>query len=221
MTGSARDLFVKAFLERMRELGETRELKYDPERFVLEMREGEGADVFFLAKAFADYEASGHARSALDAWAEVAHQRYLAPTETRDEAMVSLMPRVRYRATFAIAALEIEVQLAPNGKGAAALASPHRPIADVYAVGVCHDTPTMVMDIGSEQLDRWSMTFDEALEIARTNLRRRTHEPSFDEIAPGVYASRWRDTFDVTRILLDDVIRALDVRGEPLAFLLE
>jgi rhodanese-related sulfurtransferase len=224
----AREAFARSFLETLRARGETRTLDYDRERFAIELREGESIDLFYLANSFAEHEAAApEARAAvLERWAAFAGTKRVPPAATLNEALVNLMPRVRERASFGLAALEIELELfgrpeLTDAQKKHGFGTPCRPVADVYAVSICIDMPTMVMDVEGTQLDGWDIDFARAMELALTNLKRRTEGPSFDQVALGVYESTWRDSFDATRILLPDVIRSLKVNGDPVAFLLQ
>ncbi|MBS2011878.1 MAG: hypothetical protein JST00_03230 [Deltaproteobacteria bacterium] len=224
-----RDAFATTFQAALRDRGEARTSVYDAARFAIELQGEGGNDVFFLANAFAEHEAAapGDRPAVIARWVAFASGMRVPPAESLDEALVNLLPRVRERSSFSLAALEIELQLTGRDDAALAklretgLASPHRAIAGAFAAGLCHDTPTTVIDVGGAQLAEWTLDFDTAFELAMTNLRRGTTKVAFEEVAPGVWQSPWRDSFDATRILLEDVYRDVPVKGDPVVFTIQ
>ena len=68
--------------------------------------------------------------------------------------------------------------------------------------------------VNGQQLERWGVDFDEAMDVALDNLRKLTTE-GLRPIAAGVWQSPWRDNYDASRILLTDLITACDVEGDP------
>lgn len=62
--------------------------------------------------------------------------------------------------------------------------------------------------------DEWGITLDEALSIAIRNLREDT-EDCFEEVAPGLHVGRWNDGYDISRVLLPDVLQRIPLQGQP------
>ncbi|AHG41034.1 hypothetical protein N018_12705 [Pseudomonas syringae CC1557] len=62
--------------------------------------------------------------------------------------------------------------------------------------------------------DDWDITLDEGLSIAIQNLREDT-EYRFEEISPGLHAGRWSDGYDISRVLLPDVLQRIPLQGQP------
>lgn len=60
----------------------------------------------------------------------------------------------------------------------------------------------------------------EAFSVALANLRTQSGS-SFKELAPGLFASEWRDGQDASRLLVPDLITALPVKGDPVAMVPE
>jgi hypothetical protein len=93
-----------------------------------------------------------------------------------------------------------------------------RPLGEVMAVALVHDGPETMRYISPELLASWGISFDTALTHALENLRRRSSEP-LEMLAPGTCGSTWRDNYDTSRMLLDEVVRRCPVRGEPVVLL--
>jgi hypothetical protein len=86
------------------------------------------------------------------------------------------------------------------------------------AVEIVYDRPDSVASLAEETLEGWGMTYDDALRVARSNLRDRT-PGTFVPVAAGVYGSPWNDAYDSSRLLLVELISRLDVNGDPVALL--
>lgn len=206
--------YARKALETLRAAGFTDPLTYDPERFLIQIPDAQGqqAQTIFLGNLYEEYRA--------------------APPEQRDKvlqritvmgrapgfpisytsARSSLLPVVRPRTYFAL--LEIPDLNNPSP-------SPRpvewRPLGEVLAVAIVLDTSDAMKYLGQEQFQEWGITFDEALGVAMENLRSQSSEPLIP-VAPGVCASGWRDSYAVSRMLLDEVVRRCKVRGDPVVF---
>jgi len=95
---------------------------------------------------------------------------------------------------------------------------PFRQITPAVAAWLVYDGDQNTRRITTPQLEKWSVSFDHAFDVALTNLRDRS-EKAFAAVAPGLYCSDWADTCDTSRILLTDVIAALAVRGAPVVMI--
>ena len=72
------------------------------------------------------------------------------------------------------------------------------------------------MQVQRHHLSDWGVSFEDALKTACDNLREISHQP-FELAAPGVWVSPWRDNHDASRLVLLDLLRENDVRGELVA----
>lgn len=216
-TGSSqqdKDEYARKALEALREAGFTEPLTYDPERFQIQVPDGEGqqAQTIFLGNLYDEY------RSAPPEKREVVLRRITAmgraPSSpiSYTSARTSLMPVVRPRAYFSL--LEIVDPKSPLGSPRPA---EWRALGEVLSVAVVLDTPDAMKYLGQEQFQEWGITFDEALGVATENLRSQSAEPLIP-VAPGICASGWRDSYGVSRLLLDEVVRRCKVRGDPVVF---
>lgn len=69
-----------------------------------------------------------------------------------------------------------------------------------------YDLPERTLQIDPDHLSAWKMSFQEALKVAMQNLRTLT-TPKFRELQGGVRMGDWSDGYDVSRILLPEVMR--------------
>lgn len=67
-------------------------------------------------------------------------------------------------------------------------------MADHLAIGVAADFPDRISEISAEQLEKWGIGFEEALEVGRENLWKRS-VGKWQPIAEGVWMSPGRTTW--------------------------
>jgi hypothetical protein len=120
-----------------------------------------------------------------------------------------ILPQIRSRTECDLGRLEGELT------GTSESHEPYQVLAEHLAVTLVWDRPTCMMRITREQLDRWELTFEQALQVACENLLARS-DLAFEWIPTGLWASRWEDNYDAARMLLPQVVRRCRVRGTPI-----
>lgn len=215
MSEIEKDAFAKMMIDAIAKTGDKRTVTYDPEAFVLAVREESddksASNMFFLGNAYREYADADETRRA-----DIV-RRWVAMSQVRDtgesfaEALVNLMPRVRDRAYYGL----VPLQLRARGLGDKLKTLAHTPVGDVPAVSLTRDMPHTIEEVSPEQLATWNVTHEHAFEVAMANLARRS-EGDFEEIADGVYTSPWRDNFDASRLLLVEKMRSIPVKGVPI-----
>lgn len=207
-----RSKFVKKVMYAIKESGETRELVLDEGNFALKYAgDNSEGNVIGLSNVYDEYcAAHGKAKEEiLKRFAQtVAGVKQMVDSLPKDfnAALPNLLPRVRQRSYYELLNMRMNQK---TGKMNHFL---YRPLADHFAVGLVYDTETAMMEPEESRFAEWKIGFDEALELATENLRKRS-QPSFKEAVPGLYLSNWNDSHDCSRILLQDVIKTLDVKG--------
>jgi hypothetical protein len=88
---------------------------------------------------------------------------------------------------------------------------------DYLVVGLVYDMREAIRTIHQDDLDKWGVTFYEALEIARDNLSQLPQQVIGPAEGEGVYLSAMGDSYDSSRLLLLDLIRQFKVKGDPVA----
>lgn len=209
------DAFAQRVLETLRAGGIQGDPHYDPERFLIQLPRANGQEplTLFLSNFYDDYRAAPPERR------DEVLQRLLRLHETPDvpdtyaSVRPALMPVLRPRSYFELLGLLEESANRP-GKEAVTW----RPLGDVMAVALVHDTPDAMQYIGPEQLERWGVGFDAAYTDALENLRRHSPEP-LETLAPGTCRSTWKDNYAASRLLLDEVLRRCPVKGQPVVLI--
>lgn len=131
--------------------------------------------------------------------------------ESLADAREHLLPRIRRRDFY---------DSIPYLVGADAPTTWSRPVAETISLDVVFDMPTQMLNLTSTDLQRWSLSEEEALSIAVENLRALQPSP-FEQVKPGIYLSEHGDSYDPSRLLLTDQILAMTLEGDPIALLVD
>ncbi len=196
----------------LRRAGDPRELRYEPETFSLEIRKGE-VSIGYVNLANLYREFLGRSRASRKEFFAHATRSLLAsfkamPSELPD-AQFDLMPVVRGRSYFTLTELENWTA------GRHDFAWPHQPLGTYFAVGLAYDLPEAMIMMQQTQLDRWSTTYYEALELARGNLAER--EMAVAKVDDHLYVSATGDSYDASRLLLlPEISDRLELQGHPI-----
>jgi hypothetical protein len=128
--------------------------------------------------------------------------------KTLDDARADVLVTVRDRSYF-----EVDIPLCSEnlelGDGLL-----YAEFAECLAIAPVYDMPTSIRSLSDDDLEAWNVTLYEVIEIAKHNLREMTRECAQ---AGDVYLFASGDSHDAARMLLTDVIAALDVPGPPIA----
>ncbi len=207
------DAFAREALEKLRAAGFKGELRYEPERFQIQVPEAEGqqAQTIFLGNFYGEYRSAPPERRAEAMRRMLVLGRAPSAPVTYEAAREALLPVVRPRAYFELLRLE-----GPEPPGEDTEPASWRPLGDALAVALVQDTPEAMRYLGEKDFTQWGVTFEEATAQALENLRRQSRE-ALIPLAPGTCVSPWRDSYATSRMLLEEVLRGCPVRGEPVA----
>jgi len=209
MTPIRQQNFARLVAAGLQKAGEPLKLRYDAAQFRL-VSEGDESLQVNLTNTYREYMAAPSAERKsivsrfIRSWIE---GRKGIPEEFEDAAH-DLLPGIRGRSTYELLKLQMRAQ------GNTGFQWPYRVIADHYGAGLIYDLPHAMSQINGQQLARWGVEFDEAMDVALDNLRK-ISEQGFAPLAPGVWKSTWRDNYDPSRLLLGELIAAHDVEGDP------
>ena len=201
-----REEFAQLMLRAMADAGDAA-WRFDQGDYAL--RHAKDARVFFLANAFAEYCSAPRDQRAPMVKRLTQIQLVDSPDMALETVRWSVLPRVRERLYFEMVRLTTLMMVK-------AAAQHHVPLADAVSVAFCVDFPDRILELNAETLRGWSISTQELSQLALHNLRQRS-ENTFVPVAPGVFASRWRDNHDASRILLTHEIERLGVKGHPVA----
>jgi hypothetical protein len=192
-------------------------IEYDVEAFSLRCTYGgDVRSVMYLENYYRDWSrAPADERSAiLERIVRVGRTHDVQLPEFAD-ARSQLRPLIRHRAQLTL----MRLQKTAEGDDNAARQFAEfiqLPFGDHLTVNLAFDMPESLMQLSTTDLQNWNVDSDSAMAAALTALA----EPSdewFQRVAPGVYVSPWRDTYDASRLLLTEEIRRLPLRGDPVA----
>lgn len=209
-----KDEFARSLVVRIYQAGEKSDIDYDRKEFCL--RGGGKAVTHKLRGAYRNY---CHADDLL------ARERLLSQ-EIRDwfaylpktpgdfeDVKPDLLPVIRSRAQLEFHAMRAEVE------GNEQYRWPYQVFGEHFGVAIVYDLPRAMRPVQQTALDAWGITFYEALEIAKENLRAIPSTfigPTKDD---GVYLSDTRDSYDAARLLLPELIQQFHILGDPVAMM--
>ena len=207
-----KDEFAQLVMARLRETGMTGEISYDPEEFEVSV-EGKITSVLFLGNAYREYCSCSnkHRPNSLQrfvrGWLD-AHKP--VPDEYAD-IQPDILPAVRSRSFFESARLRMLI----GGDDDTFLQ--YQTIGDDLGVGLVYDMPDSMRPISNHDIEAWSVTFYNALESARDNLRQLQPRIIGPQEGEGVYVFTTNDSYDSSRLIILDLIRQFQVKGDYVA----
>lgn len=208
--GSEQDQFARRIIRAIRDAGDPRDVAYDADGFRLVC----GDHVANLGNSFIDYQKADRAAKpevvshVVRAWFSDAQ----ALPEEFEDARHDLMPTVRSLSYFD----PVHLALAHGGMGEVSIA--YQPFGEQLALGLVYDLPHAMRSIDQEDLDGWGVSFFEAVEVAKENLRS-IEVSQYAQVGEGTYLIAVGDSYDATRIVLLEESFSLDVVGEPVAMI--
>jgi hypothetical protein len=205
----SRDEFARRFAEEMHRVGFVGELTYDAGEFCL--RSEQPRSTTSLTNFYAEHcklpraERKDHLRKV--AFAMVASRQEM-PDEF-EHARYDLRLKLWCRAALEKTDLRARLE---SGQG---LDTPVYDVGEHLVASVVFDLPTSVRTVGREDFEKWDVTFYEAIEVARQNLAE--DDFVFASVGERLYAAATGDSYDASRLLLTDVVRRMEVRGDHVA----
>ena len=134
--------------------------------------------------------------------------------QTWAETAPCVLPRLRPRHMYEVVALRSRLrESAPSDGPMATL----RPLRGDLHVELAYDLPTAIQNLRPDKLREWGVDLDTAYSRALKNLADITPAGAFEAITDGLYATEVGDCYDSSRMLLVERVRALPLRGRPLA----
>ena len=208
------DDFATLVTDRIRRAGEKGNIVYEPEEFRLR-GDGKRSGALFLANAYSEYCAAdeGVREQVVKHWVRQWFSLSKDAPEEFEDAKPDLMPVVRSRPTFDLNSLRGEVE---SGKP---VSWPYQVLGEHFGVALVYDLPDSMRSVPQSNLDAWGVTFYEALEVARENLAALPAKFIGPQSGEGVYLSATGDSYDASRLLLTDIIRQFQVKGDPVAMI--
>jgi hypothetical protein len=203
------EAFASLFIEAVKRRGFNPALSYNADEFRLEY--GDNA-VFNLHHAYRAYCTGdkGSRETALQAFVATLCSSQTSAPERLADAHPMLRPLIRGRGVLE----DVRLHQLRSAGATVPFAPAWRPFGDDCAILLALDYPESTSTLMSGPAESWGITLDDALDIARDNLRDITTD-AFVEVARGVYRGNWRDGYDASRALLPDLLHRAPVRGFP------
>ncbi|RYZ39139.1 MAG: DUF1444 family protein [Myxococcaceae bacterium] len=200
-----KDAFAQQALEALRAGGATGKLEYVPERFVIEAFNSDGG--LGMTLSLTNF-----------------HDEYLsAPPERRGEVLARLgRVGVLPEAPETYAQARPHLRLVVRARDTFEQFDPHsgetvpvswRPLGEVLAEALVQDTADAMRYVSSEDLTRWSITYEQARADAMDNLRRMDPVP-LRSLTLGACVISTNDSYAASRLLLQEVVQGCEVKGD-------
>ena len=208
----SKDEFAQLVMARLRETGMTGEISYDPEEFQISVA-GKITSTLFLGNAYREYSSlapedrSNSLRRFVRGWLD-AHKP--TPDEYAD-IRPDILPAVRSRNFFESARLRMVISDDEDTY------LQYQTIGDDLGLGLVYDMPDSMKPISNKELEIWGVTFYEALEAARENIRQLPPQIIGPKEGEGVYVFTTNDGYDSSRLIILDLIRQFQVKGDYIA----
>jgi hypothetical protein len=209
-----RDKFARLVMAELAKLGPATTMRYDAEQFLIER----GSEGFInLANLYQEYcQVPRRERGAvLDRFIRgcVGTTEFELPSDFED-VHPDLLPVVRSRFYLE------SVGLQSRARGGEDFTVPQQFVGDHLSLSLVYDLPQAMRSIIQEDLDRWGVTLYEAVEAARRNLEQMGNVAFASlqsDSGDGVYFSATGDNYDASRLVMLDLIRKFQVRGDYIA----
>ncbi len=211
-TPPTKDEFAQLVIAHIRDTGVSDEISYDPEEFLVVVT-GEWKSTIFLDNAYQEYCSFSHEdrpnslRRFVRGWLD-AHKP--TPEEYAD-IKPDILPAVRSRSFFESARLRMMIS------GDEDTYLQYQTIGDDLGLGLVYDMPDSMKPISNKELELWGATFYEALEAAREHIRELRPQIVGPKEGEGVYVFTTNDGYDSSRLILLDLIRQFQVKGDYIA----
>ncbi|WP_439671208.1 hypothetical protein AEMCBJ_01660 [Cupriavidus necator] len=211
-----RDAFAQKVIKTLKQIGVREPISYDKDTFAIVAETS--SMTLNLSNAFAKYKATrGQARNIVLIQfaisfkeASKAGQQLEAPfSKIRNH----LRPLVRSKALT-----DNERYMFKGDDLSMFKPTPRQAFSRDTNILLGYDAGNTVMTVEQPMLDRWGVSYAEALDIAMENLTARS-EPRFKEIKQGLFTGDWNDYYDSSRLLLPTLFFACSNVSNPVVMI--
>jgi hypothetical protein len=210
----SRDQFAALVMAELRKRDAEASLKYDPQQFVIDQ---DDAGLINLTNLYHEYcqAPPGERAAVLQRFIRgcVGAAEFELPADFED-VHPDLLPVVRSRFYLE------SVGLQSRARGGKDFLPPQQLVGDHLSLSLVYDLPQAMRTIVQDDLDQWGVSFYEAVEAARRNLEQMGNVAFASlqgQAGDGVYFAANGDSYDASRLLMLDMIRKFQVRGDFIA----
>jgi hypothetical protein len=207
--------FAQLMIDELRRCGVEQEITYDePNRRILIGSAGDGQSVF-LGNFYQEYVSLPRKQRAvhLRNRARMLLGGGIEPPDDYEEAREHLRPKLWARAAIVKTRLHIELDGGDPGR----FDLPDYEVGSHLIASLVYDLPDQMVSVSREQLEKWGVSYYEALEAARENLGGTEHVVA--RLGEGFYTVATGDSYDACRLLLPDLIDRFEVQGDLIAMI--
>jgi uncharacterized protein YtpQ (UPF0354 family) len=205
----SQDKFAQIMLDATRQLALPITYQYDKKHFRLVDAAAPAGSNLYLHNAYADYCKAKKADRRAVVLKYVQVTRAVEIPDDYALAKKSLLPVIRNKADASVLDLMLKAEHAEVRPNEVAI-----PLAGNVVIAIGYDTEHTMMRVMEYQLVKWGISEEDVLAASIENLRDRSAD-QFERLGPGCWISTWGDYYDPSRLLLQDMIRRLPVKGEP------
>lgn len=208
------DQFAQMFMKEMRRAGATEELKFDKENGRIVRGSGPDTASVNLLNFYKEFLSLPRQKRRKHV-ADRARVMTAFPDELPDDfeaARPHLRPKVWPRAGLAMSRIQSQIDGGTKG-----IDIPEYEVGSHLIASLVYDLPLSMRSLSGTDLEKWGITYYEALEIARDNLLETVGK--FGQVSEGCYVSMTGDSYDASRLLVPSVIERFEVKGDPVAMI--
>lgn len=204
--------FSRLFIEEAQLRAPSNQATYLADSFSLQFSHG---GQMFLGYAYHEYT-SAKKRERHEVLARFVRIALLVPEAHDDFADVcdKLLPYLRPRFALEVLKFEMEVQ---NPDQDSQAFDTHSFADGHFCLTLALDAEDHIASVADSECARWGVSYESALEVAKGNLRERSpgawSAMEFEDTGTRIYLSTWQDCYEPSRLLVPDLIEALEVQG--------
>jgi hypothetical protein len=206
--------FALQLIQRLQQAGDRRQPRFDPHNFRLTFVEAGGevayANLRNLYDEYLTYPSRDRERFLQFTTRSLLATHKPLPEDFAD-ARSDIFLAVRQRGYYSLLELSMWAEADLD------FSWPYQPLTEHLGVGLVYDLPEAMVMLQSSHLEDWGVTFYEAYEQGLINLTE--IDATFTTIDDHSYASATGDHYDISRMLLPELIRELEVIGDPIVLL--
>jgi len=207
--------FAESFMQEMRRAGFDRELCYEQENERILAGAGDSAQSIYVSNFYREFLSLPWRlrKQHLAERARMFIHRDEELPEDFETARPNLRPKIWPRAGLA----KMRLQVALDGGDPNEFDIPEYELGSHLVASVAYDLPDRIASVSNEQLQKWGVTYYEALEVARRNLEEARF--TFAQIGDGCFVSQTGDSYDACRILVPALLERFSVKGHAVAMI--
>jgi hypothetical protein len=209
LTENEMEAFAISIMNRIREAGETAELKFDKEKFAIVRSDRHYVSLSNTYGAIQEPNAdkSAMVENIIRLWFGVG----ISIPDDYEDAKLDLLVRVAPRHEFEIGVLRAKKHATFDHKLACI------PLGNHLAAGLALDFPDYLCQIGNTQLRHWKVDFSDAYQVAKQNLESLVGLAQFEVICPGLYAAVVDENYNSAMLVIPELLEPLQVKGDLIA----